>query len=110
MGEKASRKKRIRILCILITGTFLCLLFAKYALIHQNSSIDIHPTVTQMMETLDIHGCTLTSLADYDDIRVSIETPIITEDEYAGYILSQREEEDTDLTDDKLRHQFLEEK
>ena len=110
MGDKTSLKKRIRTLCIFIILTFLCLIFAKYVLTHRNSSKDIHPAIAQMMETLNIYGCTLTSLADYDDIRVTIETPTITEEEYAGYIQTQHQEEDTDLTDDKLRHQLLEEK
>ncbi len=110
MGANTSHKKGIRILCILGIGTCLCLILARYAFTYLNVSEEIHPVISQMLETLDIHECTLIQLSDYDDIRVSIETPIITEDEYAGYIRSQREEEDTDLTDDELRHQLLEEK
>ncbi len=110
MGANTSHKKGIRILCILGIGTCLCLILARYAFTYLNVSEEIHPVISQMLETLDIHECTLIQLSDYNDIRVSIETPIITEDEYAGYIRSQREEEDTDLTDDELRHQLLEEK
>lgn len=109
MGDKTFHKKRRYLFYILIIMTFLCLLFARLVLTHQNSAQDIHPTVTQMMETLGIHNCTLTSVANYDDICVSVKTPTISEKEYSEYIQTQQENE-SDATDDELRHQFLEEK